>query len=282
MKCWEWSAGDEDSTLTSMARFEVIPRTIPQVLQDWSRGEESTTDILVVGNSGTGKSALINGMTREDVAEEALDIQEKGTIGIQAYIHPVGDSTIKFWDSPGLQDGTDIDVKYIRDMKEEGCDNVDLVLYCIKMSNTRFQPEDFETIMNLTKGLGKDIWEKAIFVLTFANNVVARLNRVHKRRPGKKPVHEIFKDLVSTWKEVLSMELKKAGVDDEIAECIPVVPAGYEIEKLCQGDDSNWMESLWHTCKVRREELLHIQSASSQTGMFDLNYAIELVCIVLA
>ena len=264
-----------------MARFEAIPRTIPQALQDWSRGKEST-DILVVGNSSTGKSALINGMTREDVAEEALDIEGKGTIdAVQAYIHSVGDTTIKFWDSPGLQDGSDIDDEYIRDMKEEGCDNADLVLYCIKMSNTRFQPEDFETIINLTKGLGKEIWEKAIFVLTFANIVVARLNRVHKRRPGKKPVHEIFKDLISTWKEILSTELKKAGVDDEIAECIPVVPAGYEIEKLCQGDDTNWMESLWHTCKVRREELL--QLASSQTGMFDsVNYAIELVCIVLA
>ena len=253
-----------------MARFESILRTTPQALQDWSRGKESTADILVVGNSGTGKSALINGMTREDVAEEALDIQRKGTIGVQAYSHPISDSTIKFWDSPGLQDGMDIDDEYIRDMKEEGCDDADLVLYCIKMSNTRFQPEDHETIVNLTKGLGKDIWEKAIFVLTFANDVVSRLDRKHKRRPGQKPVHVVFKDLLSTWKEVLSTELKKAGVDDEIAECIPVVPAGYEIEKLCQGDDINWMESLWHTCKVRREELLHLQSASSQTGMFDL------------
>ena len=235
-----------------MARFETaISRSVPRALQDWpSRGNEAT-DILVVGNSCTGKSALINGMILEEAAEEGAEAQGKGTIRVQAYSYSAGGVTVKFWDTPGLQDGTDVDVEYIRDMKEEGCGKAQLMLYCIKMSNTRFQQEDHETIVNLTAGLGKEIWENAIFVLTFANDVIARLERKHKHRPGRKPLQEVFKDVVSTWKEVLSDEVEKVGVDSKVAESIPVVLAGYEIEKIGPNNDTNWRESLWNACKER-------------------------------
>ena len=168
-----------------------------------------------MGNSSTGKSALINGMIGENVAEESLDTLELGTVNLQVYSHPFGGITIKFWDSPGLQDNVDLDDEYISDMKAQGCANADLVLYCIK-SNTRFHQEDQESIRNLTEGLGKGIWDNAIFVLTFANDVVARLNRKHQYRPGKKPVNEIFKGLLSTWKKVLIKEVIEAGINKEI------------------------------------------------------------------
>lgn len=235
-----------------MARFEAtISRSAPRAFRDWpSRGNE-TTDILVVGNSCTGKSAFINGMILEEAAEEGAEAQGKGTIRLQAHHYSAGGVTVKFWDTPGLQDGTDVDVEYIRDMKEEGCGKAHLMLYCIKMSNTRFQPEDHETIVNLTKGLGKGIWKNAIFVLTFANDVIARLERKHKHRPGKKPVHEVFKDVITSWKGVLSTKVEEVGVDSEVAKSIPVVLAGYEIEKICPNDDTNWRELVWLACKER-------------------------------
>ena len=220
-------------------------------------------NVLVVGNTCTGKSALINKLIGKDVAEEAEDEQSKGTIRVNVYDYQsVEGVTGKFWDTPGLQDGTDDDVEIhdaecIRHMKEKGCsDKTDLVLYCIKMSNTRFQEEDHRTIMNLTEGLGKGIWEKAIFVLTFANDVVARLERKHKHRPGKKTVPEVFKDVMSTWKEVLRKEVKRVGIDDSVAESIPVVPAGYEISEKFYPEDgrTNWMESLWCLCNARKPQ----------------------------
>jgi GTPase SAR1 family protein len=223
-------------------------------------------NVLVVGNTCTGKSALINKMIGKDVAEEAEDEQSKGTVRVNVYDFRSVEGGVagKFWDTPGLQDGADDDVEShdaecIRDMKEKGYgDKADLVLYCIKMSNTRFQEEDHRTIMNLSEGLGKGIWEKAIFVLTFANDVVARLERKNKHRPGKKPVPEIFKDVVSTWEEVLRKEIKRAGVNNSVAESIPVVPAGYEVsESFCPTDDSaklNWIESLWCECNARKPQ----------------------------
>ena len=245
---------------------------IPQALQHWPHQKKST-NLLVVGNSGTGKSALINGLMGENVAAEAFDTQEIGTISIRAYTHPNRDIT--FWDSPGLQDGTGRDVKYISDLKKKGCANANIMLYCINMSNARFRREDHETIVNLTERLGESIWENAIFVLTFANDVIPRLTRQYK---GKAPVHVIFMDLLSTWKDILVAEVVSAGVDRKIAKCIPVVPAGYRIEKLLSDNGESWVESLWNVCAERRKEpsQLQVQQLSSRDdGMSCMGCAIR-------
>ena len=237
-------------------------------LQGSLRGKE-TMNIFVVGNTCTGKSALINKMIGKDVAEEheeAVYVDEqcgKGTNCSKVYTHSrsVEGVTInyKFWDTPGLQGGTEDDIKCILHMKAEGCDKADLILYCIDMSNTRFQQEDHKTIMNLTENVGEGIWENAIFVLTFANDVVARLERKHKHRPAREKPHEAFKGIVSTWKKVLSNEVRQACISGRVAESgIPVVPAGYETsDKLHLEDDINWIESLWHELESITQKSRH-------------------------
>lgn len=237
-----------------------IPRSVPQ---DWS------ADILVVGNSYTGKSALINEMIGREVAEEApVDIRKKGTIEVQVHPLSIGSRgvSVNFWDTPGLHNGMNVDMDCIKDMKEEGCDNADIMLYCIKMSNTRFQEDDRKAIMSLTAELGEGIWERAVFVLTFASDVVARLKLKHKYRPGEKPVHRLFKDTVSKWKMALSKEVEKAGVDSRVTASIPVVPVGYENEDLLLDVSDNWRESLWNECVVRKRKPKQL-SDFIQSGM---------------
>ena len=217
--------------------------------------------ILVVGNACTGKSALINKMIGKGEAREHEErVDERRKLGkINAYNYSVEGVSATFLDTPGLHGGKCDDVEYVCYMKEIRCDKADRLLYCIKMSNTRFQQEDRETITILTKELGKEIWKNAVFVLTFANDVVARLERKHKHHPNRKPVHKAFKELVSTWKKVLSAEVEKTGIDSKVAKSIPVVPAGYElnsIEKSYLEDGNDWKEALWQvcTCKVQRPQ----------------------------
>ena len=248
--------------------------------QDSLRGKEKMY-ILVVGNAFTGKSALINKMTGKGEAEEheeRVDEQRKlETIDIDSYNYSVEGVAATFLDTPGLHGGKYDDIKYIRYMKEKGCDKADLILYCIKMSNTRFQQEDRETITNLTKELGKGIWKNAVFVLTFANDVVALLERKHKHRPDRKPVNETFKEVISTWKKVLSAEVEKIGIHSKVAKSIPVVPAGYEVsDKLYLEDDTNWIESIWCACKAQMPQdrfwnkLVHTMQSGWRSGLQSL------------
>ena len=64
-----------------------------------------------------------------------------------------------------------------------------------------------------------------------------------------------FTDVLSSWKDTLVSEVENADIDNEIAKCIPVVPAGYEIRKLFPNDKSSWVDSLWHACAARRNPL---------------------------
>lgn len=47
--------------------------------------------------------------------------------------------------------------------------NVDLVVYCANMTQTRYTKGEEETIADRTGALGAEIWNKALFALTFAN-----------------------------------------------------------------------------------------------------------------
>ena len=109
---------------------------------------------ILIGNAFTGKSALVNKMTGKGEAkehEERVDEQRKlETIGINSYNYTVEGVAATFLDTPGLHGGKYDDVKYIRYMKENRCNEADRLLYCNKMSNTRFQQEDRETITNLS------------------------------------------------------------------------------------------------------------------------------------
>ena len=218
-------------------------------------------DILLVGNTSTGKSALINKMiySEDGVAKEADDEQCKETLSVRYHRYSVEGVIGNIWDTPGLQDGTaDVGIDGIlSDIKKGGFDKAGLMLYCIKLSNTRFQPEDREIIKILTKEIGKGIWERTIFVLTFANVTIDRLERKNRYRPGEKPVDEVFKDVMSSWRKVLRNEVQKAGVSRGVAQSIPVVPAGYEpesIEKVYLEDGDDWIESLWKVCKARKPQ----------------------------
>ena len=73
------------------------------------------------------------------------------------------------------------------------------------------------------------------------------------------------------WKKVLVDAVESAGVDSEIAKCIPVIPAGYAIEKLFPNDDDNWVESLWYTKRgpeMKEPSAYSDVQASILSGMF--------------
>ena len=221
-----------------------------QTAQKWLSGSNSV-NMFVTGKTGVGKSSLINGIVGKDVAEEGLTL-DRGTAIVKDYSFKYHDVDITIWDSPGLQDGLDKEKEYILDMQQKGCANCDLMLYCVKMDDSRFRKEDHDAIRKLTIGLGKNIWKHAIFVMTFANRVHAQPERGRKFTPqeDKKRKYDFYKQHIKEWKNKLSAAVKEADVDAKIAANIPVVPAGYDGEQSLP-DRDNWLSPLWYASILR-------------------------------
>ena len=72
--------------------------------------------------------------------------------------------TLMFWNSPKQQDA---DLSEIKQRITE----VDLVMYAIRMDDARIQPRDRTILQTLSGLFGRTFWNKAMFVLTFANRV---------------------------------------------------------------------------------------------------------------
>jgi len=84
---------------------------------------------------------------------------------------------IRVWDTPGLRDddddegGTGNDEKYLAKMISKITEKLDLVIFCLKMNDTRFLRDDKETFRIVMTHFGEELWKNAVIALTFANTV---------------------------------------------------------------------------------------------------------------
>ena len=144
-------------------------RTFKELLQE----ENISTDvnIVVIGRTGQGKSALVNSLI--ELGKKIVPEGSRSascTMTSQSYTYPniIPGVNVTIIDTPGLQDIQNKEHKYIQEMKSE-CQEISLVLYCMKMSDHRFTNDDTVAMRKLHKMFGRKFWERVVFVLTFAN-----------------------------------------------------------------------------------------------------------------
>jgi predicted GTPase len=216
--------------------------------------ESRTLSILFTGKTGVGKSSLANALVGREVSPEGESLNPE-TLDVFNYRAAIAGVDVTIWDCPGLQDGTSNEAEYLNKMATK-CKELDLVLYCTRMDDTRIRDEDYETIKTLTRAFGEGIWENAIFTLTFANEVK---KAVRTRSRGQSasastapPVDqkEFFLSRLSQWESKLKEALLKAGVSQEIIRKTIVVPVGYQ-DDLSLPDRNNWLSKFWLTCLQR-------------------------------
>ena len=190
---------------------------------------------LLAGKRFSGKSTLINTLIGEKKAPEALQLGP-GTRNVQSYHCKYGNTAVTFVDTPGF----DVDVKsYVADIiTSKSRYDIDVMLYCVDLSDTRIRREDFVAISAISDECGEELWNKAIFVMTFANKVL-------------RPNHD-FTDRLERWRKELVRGVVRSGVDQKIAESIPIRAVGHREWQLT--DCNNWQEALLNTCLHRKKE----------------------------
>ena len=233
---------------------------IKKALKD--RYEGQVLKILVCGKTGIGKSSLLNTL----IGQELFEIGGPGVIDeftsstVTQHVTPAYASMqnvlLEIFDSPGLQDDTGNDEQYLADMHKK-CENVNLVLYCIDMSITRWTNQDLMATRLLTEKFGVEFWKKAVLVLTKANTV----------KPGSPDVDDkIFcKRAYNNFMRMFQEQLIKQEVPKDIVIGIPTVAAGsysdrclpYVSKAVSNNSEQNYQDflpELWLTCF---EQILH-------------------------
>ena len=211
--------------------------------------------IMVAGETGVGKSTLLNGLVGQEVCEVGRKDKQRVTTKVSEFNCQKDGIDIIAIDCPGLHDGTDNDDQYVRDMKGmiDSHDGIDLMLYCKRMDDTRASAADSESdvksdadiIRKLSDGLGKEIWEHTLFVLTFANVYEKMLKqRLH---PGE--VQAAFKDRKDAWKKEIQKAMKACEVE---YGRVKVCAAGHKKPQLC--GSQYWLSDFWATAYEVQDE----------------------------
>ena len=180
-------------------------------------------NILVCGRTGVGKSSLINNLVGSQVCEvndpgcEGGNF-DRGTTEVNETKVNIDNVFVTIYDSPGLQDGTDDEEKYLQDMHNK-CKDVNLVLYCMEMTSPRYTSAEIRATELITNKFGPDFWNRCVLVMTKANMV-----RVPPSEKGKE--RDYHMRLYDKFMDKFRDQLIKQGVSKDVANAIPGVATG--------------------------------------------------------
>ena len=208
------------------------------VLQKVLAQSKETFGILVIGDTGSGKSTLINNIFGEEVAKVGKTTYSE-TKQIACHKGIVQKIPVRIYDTPGLGDTGDnhqVEKAHLEAIQEVvKKEEIALVIFCFKMIETRMSSGNIRTFKIYHKELQLD-WKKVIIALTFADIVP------HFERDA--PPTDVYQSKLKQWKDHIGEVLReKVGVvvSDEDLRIHPVTKE--YATKLPDGEE--WFTPLW-------------------------------------
>ena len=222
------------------------------------KGAKKEVNIFLCGETGAGKSTLINALVGIEKAAVGKTVKPE-TSDITKYTAQTDDNfTINVWDTPGLRDGSGREEDYLRDLRATvNAVGIDMMIYCIDMSQTRSELEHASSpLKQLTRALGVETWKHSMVILTHANIVASRLE---KKDIDEEQAKSLFQEKNKEWKEKVRTVLCQAGVAEGVVSSVPVEPAG-KIRIPYLPDRIHWLGYLWlvFLSRIKKEAKLAI------------------------
>ena len=235
-------------------------------VQEWmTQAKARPLKFLVAGRGGVGKSSLINKLLDLDCSSE--EGAKEGFTG-RATTEAVSKHTgrkhgieVIAYDTPGFQDVELPEENILAELQGKTDSEVDVCLYCASLEG-RISEEDKRICSLLTKAFTPKLWEKTIFVLTFANA---------ERVVGS----DDYDKLIDNFKHNLKGCLKSARVPDDIISDIPFCTAGFADPQLIREDCSNWQDRLYVEIIKRADPKVTPALLELRWGSGALKYAVS-------
>ncbi|MCC3408090.1 MAG: 50S ribosome-binding GTPase [Microcoleus sp. PH2017_10_PVI_O_A] len=122
---------------------------------------------FVVGRTGWGKSSTVNSLVGKEVSK--VNRYQAETADVVGFDFEINNIKATVFDTPGLCDGSGNDQRYI-DLIRSKVRTPDSMLYVSRLDETRSE-NDLRAIKIISYALGPIVWQYAVIVFTFANNI---------------------------------------------------------------------------------------------------------------
>ena len=224
--------------------------------------------ILVIGETGAGKSTLINNLLGKEVAAVGHTLESE-TVEVKPHELSVEGVPVVVYDTPGMDDteGDEDEEEHLEMMKSLlARGKIHLVIYCLKITETRMRRSIIHTFKQYHK-IGVP-WERTVITITFAD----------KEKDSSK--------FVQMQEQVKKILIDKVGVMPSMVELLKICPTARDPNKALPTGRiwyvPFWLDVVEVLVPAALAQFLQIHKGSIRTESMPASSEPKLVNVTLA